>query len=160
MRFMPPTGIARTVRLPASRSGARLPGMRRAAMVCAAGLAFAASPVAIGSTSQPRLLVVTPESGLLMLSFTVGGRVPLDVQVASAPTTLASGAFAGSRVRLRERIGVAARTGVIHWRTRTALPAGTYYVHVSAAQTDGLTSCLHASNCVLRWSNVVRVKVP
>jgi hypothetical protein len=61
---------------------------------------------------------------------------------------------------MQERLTMASEPGVVHWRTRGALPAGTYYVHVAAVLTGGVTSCVHASNCLVRWSNVVKVQVP
>jgi hypothetical protein len=134
--------------------------MRRAAMICAAGFAFTASPVAVGTNSQPHLGTVTPQSGHLLLSLTVGDLTPRDVQIASSASKLPSGAFLSSRVMLRERMGISSQPGVIHWRTRAPLPAGTYYVHVSALLSGGVTSCVHATNCLLRWSNVVSVRVP
>jgi hypothetical protein len=140
--------------------------MRRAAIICAAGLAIAVSSAAVGSTRavgsnrEPHLATVAQASGHLMLGFTVGDLTPVEVQVASSTSTLASGAFPSSHVKLQERMKDLPQTGVLHWRTRTALPTGNYYVHVEAALTGGVTSCPRGINCLLRWSNIVRVQVP
>jgi hypothetical protein len=72
-----------------------------------------------------------------------------------------SGAFLRG-VRLREHIA-AARTRVIRWRTREALPPGRYYVHVSTIDLAGVTDCFPlaaGADCAQMWSNVLRVVVP
>jgi hypothetical protein len=133
--------------------------MRRVATICAAGLVLAASPAAAAS-SQPRLVTVAPGSGHLMLSFTVGDLTPLDVQATSTGGMPASRAFPRALVKLQERMRPPSQSGVVRWRTAATLPAGIYFVHVSAALSGGVTSCVHATNCLVRWSNVVRVQVP
>ncbi len=134
--------------------------MRRAANISAAVLALVATTAAVGSTPQPHLSTVTVKSGHLMLGFTAGDLTPAEVQVASSAAKAPSGAFPTSHVKLQERMGVLTQAGVIKWRTHAALPTGVYFVHVAAALAGGVTSCVHATNCVLRWSNIVKVDVP
>lgn len=135
--------------------------MRLAAGICAVSLMVAASSVAVANTLQPHLRAVSSQGGFLKLTYTVGDLTPVDVQVASSPKTLPSGAFLRDRVELRERLAASAQSELIRWRTRRGLAPGTYYVHVSALQSDGVTSCQPPGrNCLLRWSNVIRVTVP
>jgi len=95
-----------------------------------------------------------------MLDFTAGELMPVEVQVASSSAKAPTGAFPSSHVKLQERMDVLSQAGVIRWRTHAALPSGIYFVHVAAALAGGVTSCVHATNCVLRWSNIVEVDVP
>ena len=51
-------------------------------------------------------------------------------------------------------------TGVVSWRTHKRLAAGTYFVEVSAVESDGVTDCGPLrGNCLVHWSNVRRVVV-
>ena len=51
-------------------------------------------------------------------------------------------------------------TGVVSWRTSRRLSAGIYYVEVSAFATDGVTDCGPLrGNCLVHWSNVIRLAV-
>jgi hypothetical protein len=66
-------------------------------------------------------------------------------------------------VKLREAIHASPdpATGVTHWRTRQAVPPGTYYVEVSGIKTDGITDCMpRRADCTSHWSNPRRVVVP
>jgi hypothetical protein len=66
-------------------------------------------------------------------------------------------------VKLREAIHASPdpATGVTHWRTRQAVPPGTYYVEVSGIKTDGITDCMpRRVECTSHWSNPRRVVVP
>jgi hypothetical protein len=134
--------------------------MHRVAGFLAASVVLMASSQGAGAVTQPHLQSVVPHHGYLSLSFTVGDLVPVQVQVGSSAETIVSGSFAGTRIKLRERMSLAGAAPVLRWRTQTALPRGVYYVHVAAAETGGVTSCSpRISSCALRWSNVVRVTV-
>ncbi len=66
-------------------------------------------------------------------------------------------------VKVRESMHVSAdpATHVARWRTRASLPAGTYYVEVSAIQIVGIVDCMpRRGDCQTHWSNARRVVIP
>jgi hypothetical protein len=116
---------------------------------------FAASgdPVLRSASQSRRHIVVT---------FTIGDLRPWLIEVALSRATDASGAFPAGAVRLREQVRARAdpMTGFVRWRTLKTLPARDYYVEVSGIESDGVTDCLvQQRNCLVRWSNVRRVRV-
>jgi hypothetical protein len=106
---------------------------------------------------------VTTTDGHLIVTFTLGqDEAPGRVLVATSPAGL-SHRTAAPGVKLREAMHTAsdAMTGLTHWRTRKALPAGTYFVEVSGVQTLGITDCRpRRPDCLMRWSNMRRVVIP
>jgi hypothetical protein len=127
----------------------------------ALGLVFAG----IGSTAagSPVLRPVGVVHGHLVLTFTLApDSVPGRVLVATSSAGLSRSA-SGPDVKLRGPIHStpAPATGLSRWRTRASLPAGTYYVEVSAIDTVGVTDCVpRRADCLTRWSNPRRVVVP
>ncbi len=128
-------------------------------------LTVAASIATIGaaSTGAPTLRSVTDDKGHLTVLFTLPrDTVAGSVLVATSRTAL-SAPLPNSSVKLREAMhpSPAGTTGVERWRTRKPLPAGTYYVEVSAVEAVGITDCVpRRVDCLARWSSARRVVVP
>ena len=79
---------------------------------------------------------------------------------ATRPGTGRNGALLPKNVRLTEPItlGATAHGGGYRVRTRHTLPAGRYYVQVSALVIG--VDCTPHKPCPTRWSNILRVRVP
>ena len=126
-------------------------------LVCIA-LVCAAPAAAV----EPTLRTVAPSQHHVVVTFAPGELTPAEIEVATARSRSASGAFMPSRVRLRERMTADLNAnGIARYRTVKTLPAGTYFVAVSGIIQDPPADCLHIrSHCAERWSNVLRVVVP
>jgi hypothetical protein len=126
-------------------------------LVCIA-LVCAAPAAAV----EPTLRTVAPSRHHVVVTFAPGDLIPAEIQVATARSRTASGAFTPSLVRLRERITAHPNSdGVVRYRTVKTLPAGTYFVAVSGIIQDPPADCLPIKlRCSERWSNVLRVVVP
>jgi hypothetical protein len=132
------------------------------AAAAVAGLAVFV-PAGAASTSVPRLVSAAVQRGHVVVVFDLGGAPDLDadrIVVAVAPTTEPDGGFALANVRLQETIGNATTTvpGGERAQTRHTLPAGRYYVKVSALPVG--VDCLPAKPCRVDWSNARLVLVP
>ena len=126
--------------------------------------------VALGGVGQatakdlPILRSASVEARHVVLEVAVGDVRPAQLTVATRRAVDANGALVAKNVRLRETIQFTspAPTGVVRWRSRTALAPGTYFVQVMAVESGGgLIDCprfLH--NCLDHWSNVRRIVVP
>jgi hypothetical protein len=128
-----------------------------------AGVVVAVSLVSVSAAASggPVLRRAAPLSGHVVVTFWTSDLVPGRIQVATSPATGPTGAFQPGSVRLRESIRAqAGDAGVVRWKTRAALPKGTYYVEVSGFLTGGVTTCLPLrGNCLERWSNIRRLVV-
>jgi hypothetical protein len=95
----------------------------------------------------------------VIVTFAPGELTPAEVEVATARSRSASGAFMPSRVRLRERITQHPNAaGLVRYRTIKPLAPGTYFVAVSGIVQDPPADCLPIkSACTARWSNVLRL---
>ena len=170
------TGLARlaTSEVLASRgragypkSGARVPSgaMRRSIVLMGLALTVAASLATVGaaSTGAPTLRSVTDDKGHLIVLFTLPrDTVPGSILVATSRAAL-SAPLSNASVKLHEAMhpSPAVATGVERWRTRKSLPAGTYYVEVSAVEAVGITDCVpRRVDCLTRWSGARRIVVP
>jgi hypothetical protein len=106
---------------------------------------------------------VKDADGHLVVTFTLGqDLVPGRVVVATSRAGL-SRPVPGSSVKLREAMHTTPdpATGVARWRTRGSIPAGTYYVEVSGVLSVGVTDCRpRRPDCLMRWSNALRVVIP
>ena len=105
--------------------------------------------------SAPLLVSAGSRGGHVTLTFRLGGTAPASFVAATSPRIDASGALT-SGVKLRETLRMAARPGLLHWRSPLALPRGRYFVQISGAQVDGVTDCLPKQQryCGPKWSNV------
>ena len=112
----------------------------------------------------PILRSATGDARHVVLQVAVGDVQPVQLTVATRRAVDASGALVAQNVRVREAIRLTpqASTGVVHWRSRTTLAPGTYFVQVTAVESGGgLTDCpKFLRNCLDRWSNVRRIVVP
>ena len=139
--------------------------MRRSVVLVGLALTLAAALATTGaaSTGAPTLRSVGDDKGHLIVLFTLArDTVPGSVLVATSRAGL-SAPLPNSSVKLREAMHPAPATpaGVERWRTSKSLPAGTYYVEVSAVEAVGITDCVpRRPNCLTRWSNARRVVVP
>jgi hypothetical protein len=116
----------------------------------------------IAAPDNPLLRSAFASHGQVVVAFTVADLQPWVIEVAASSETEASGAFRRGAVRLREvmtaRPGSA--TGLVHWTTTKELAPGTYFVHVSAIETDGVTDCRpQERNCLVHWSNARRLVI-
>lgn len=121
-------------------------------------------PVAqAGTAGNPVLRSVSETRGHVIATFTLGlDQIPGQLLVTTSRVRL-TGWIPASRIALREsmRTSPDPATGVARWRTRKAVPAGTYYIAVSGVDTGGVTDCMpRRPTCLLRWSNVRRIVVP
>jgi hypothetical protein len=128
------------------------------------GLAVAAIAVsaAVAASGDPVFRSATGSHGHVVVTFTVGDLSPGVIEVATSAATARAGGFVPGSVRIEETITATPdpATGVVSWRTRRRLPAGTYFVEVSAIATDGVTDCVPLrGNCLVHWSNVRRLVV-
>ena len=139
--------------------------MRRLVVVTGFALALALVLATAGSTAAgaPVLRSVSASHGHLIVTFKLGpDLVPGRVLAATSRAGL-SRPTPGPGVKLREAMQASPdpATGVARWRTHKTLPAGTYYVEISGIQAVGITDCLpQRPNCLMRWSNSLRVVVP
>jgi hypothetical protein len=130
--------------------------MRLLAVSLVCGALACAAPAAAG---DPMLRAVALSQRHVIVTFAPGELTPAEVEVATARSRSASGAFMPSRVRLRERIRQHPNAaGLVRYRTVKALAPGTYFVAVSVIVQDPPADCLRIkSACAERWSNVLRV---
>jgi hypothetical protein len=128
-------------------------------------LSFAAALATTGAalTGSPTLRSASADKGHLIVLFTLArDTVPGSILVATSRAAL-SAPLPNPSVKLREAMhpSPAGTAGVERWRTRKTLPAGTYYVEVSAVETVGITDCVpRRADCLTRWSGARRIVVP
>ena len=135
--------------------------IRRVALAALVGAGLIAT-LALAAPGAPVLRSATASQRHVLVVFTIGDLRPWEVEVATSAATEASGGFVPKNVRLREVIRAKPdpSTGLVRWRTRATLPARTYYVRVSAIETDGVTDCPpQQRNCLVHWSNTGRVLI-
>jgi hypothetical protein len=136
-----------------------------AAMVATAVLVGVgvAGPRSLAAPGTPVLRSASAPHGRVLVTFTVADLQPWSIEVAASSQTEASGAFRPDAVRLREVITARpdSSTGLVRWRTTKLLAPGTYFVHVSAIETDGVTDCRpQARDCLVHWSGARRLLIP
>jgi hypothetical protein len=113
----------------------------------------------VRGASGPLLVSAGSRGGHVTVTFSVEGAVPASFVAATSPRTDALGALT-SGVRLREPLRIAARQGLLRWRSRAVLARGRYFVQISGVDTDGVTDCLPKQRaCGQEWSNVRKVFV-
>ena len=135
-----------------------------AAVVAAAVLAGAgvAGHPSLAALDNPVLRSASAPHGRVLVTFTVADLQPWSIEVAASSQIEASGAFRPDAVRLREVITARPdpSTGLVRWRTAKPLVPGTYFVHVSAIETDGVTDCRpQARDCLVHWSSSRRLLI-
>jgi hypothetical protein len=139
--------------------------MLRRHRACALALfvgAVAASPVKAAGTHGLVLEAVGQNHGHIIANADFAGLAPAYLVVATKPRRLATGALSPMNVRLRQAIRPTRPVnGLVRIHVRKRLPAGTYYVQVSAVEGGGVTDCSpHQYGCGDTWSNVLRVVIP
>jgi hypothetical protein len=139
--------------------------MRRLVVVtgCALALALVLATAGSSAAGAPVLRSVSASHGHLIVTFKLGPDLVPGRVVAGTNRATLSRLAPGPSVKLREAMQTspALATGVARWRTHKTLPAGTYYVEISGIQADGITDCMpHRPDCLMRWSNSLRIVVP
>jgi hypothetical protein len=131
----------------------------RLAFGAAAVLGAALAAAAPAAPPLPDLRAVPASRGHVVAVFDPGELAPLRIAIASGPTTEPNGSFRSANVRLDEAIGRLQPAGNgVRFRTARTLPAGVYWVEVSARPLD--VDCLPLKPCSVRWSNALRLVVP
>jgi hypothetical protein len=130
-------------------------------LLASLALALATAGAALGfAADAPALRSASQRDGHIVVVFHLPpSTAALELEVGLRPQTGVTGAFR-SGVRLRERLA-ARGTNPVRWRTPKALPPDRYFVHVSAVDEGGVTSCIpRTASCLEEWSNVLRVVIP
>ena len=126
------------------------------------GVGVAGHP-SLAAPNTPVLRSASAPHGSVFVTFTVVDLQPWLIEVAVSSQTEALGAFRPDAVRLREVITARPdpSTGLVRWRATKRLATGTYFVHVSGIETDGVTDCRpQARDCLVHWSGARRVLIP
>ena len=135
--------------------------MLRSALAFSLAALFLSS--AAGAVRTPLLRSVSQAQGHVLVAVSPGELEPVEVVASTSSQTEASGALASPWVQLRETMVFRSRppNGIFRWRTRRALPAGVYYVQVSATDLAGMLDCMPVRmRCGEDWSNIRRLVIP
>jgi len=129
-----------------------------------AGAVLAAALGAIGPAAAGQLPMLRSAKTVhrhVVIRLSVTDLRPVEFTVAKRRAVDASGALLRQNVRLQETIHISpSASGVVTWRSPTALGSGKYFIQVKAIETGGVTDCPRfAPSCNERWSNVRRVVV-
>jgi len=122
-----------------------------------------AGPPSLAAPNAPVLRSASALHGRVLVTFTVADLQPWLIEVAASSQTEGSGAFRSDAVRLREVITARPdpSTGLVRWRATKPLAPGTYFVHVSGIETDGVMDCRsQARECIVHWSSSRRLLIP
>jgi hypothetical protein len=130
-----------------------------------AGVVLAAALTAVGPAAADQIPILRSAKVVHrhpVLKISVADVQPLALLVARRGAVDAKGALLEKNIRVEETIEIGpAPSGVVRWRSPKPLRHGTWFVQVTALETDGVTDCPpEQSNCNERWSNVRRVSVP
>jgi hypothetical protein len=157
------THVLSTVVVTLLQSNLGMPLARRSTFatllaVVALGVGLLASAPA--AVSEPHLRSANASRGHIVVVMTYGELAPSKIVVATRLGTGRNGAFLPKNVRLTEslKLGPAVHGGGYRVRTRHTLPAGRYYVQVSALVLG--VDCTPHKPCPTRWSNILRVRIP
>lgn len=135
--------------------------MGRAVAAIVGMIALLAAPT-LAASGAPVLRSITQAHRHVVVTFTNADLQPWLIEVAVSRATDRSGAFLSKNVRLRERIRARPdpATGLVRWRTSTALRPHVYYVEVSGIESGGVTDCLpQQPECLVHWSAPRRMRL-
>lgn len=105
------------------------------------------------------LVAAVPRGDHVAVTFSLHGLAPGQLVVATSPRLSTVGALTRG-IKLREKLRLLTTTGMVNARSRGTLPAGRYYVQVSAIDLGGTTDCVGIQpGCGQEWSNVRKVVV-
>lgn len=130
-----------------------------------AGLAIATALTAVGPAAADQVPILRSARVVHrhpVLKIAVADVRPLALLVARRGAVDGNGALLERNIRAEETIETSSSSprGVVRWRSPKRLRLGTWFVQVTALETDGVTDCPPGeSNCNERWSNVRRVTV-
>jgi hypothetical protein len=131
-----------------------------------AGVALAAALGCVGPASADQVQILRSAKVVRLhpvLKIAVADLRPLALLVARRGAVDGNGALLEKNIRAEDTIEVASSSNggsVVRWRSPKRLRQGTWFVQVTALETDGAPACPPAeSNCNERWSNVRRVIV-
>ncbi len=127
--------------------------------IIGAALIAAVTASTASATGVPHIVSATSSHRHLVVRAQYGDFLPVTVTAATKPATV-RGALARANVVYSTRLDLKASGGTLRWRSPTKLPSGTYWVQVSAVNSDSVPDCppqLH--NCTTHYSNVVRVTI-